>query len=1201
MYANSSHLNHTANIPYSLKHHHTPDLQLASDSSFSHISYLPPLYQYQIKNQTGEIIPNVQLTFNINVPLQRYLSDILNSQTFSSGYSLTSKEALPFHEPHSLKDGPSLTTTVKPAHTIKTGFGSNNKDGSSLEASSVKANSNSLSLSHSLRELPNAYWSQTTSKPTTYADTARAEIVGAPTTYSPLVSPHNKHLHNSHFTNRQQRHRLLMNQYFKQRFRPFSHRRPADIPPLSHGSVVRTRYLRSQRNKPTSASFQNINFGLMTTISPKHSIDTLSPDKVVTPKIPDFHLISTPPAPILQNGQDSLANYRRNYEKVVYPGKQGHPSTVVTTANNFNPFHYHSGTSSSLNNPPPIHKIHGYLPTSSPHYRGNSDNPYLLYHSTHKSNAQLSNTHKGQYNHHVYLNHGYPIEPYDSDSLTLSHPTTKYPLDSHNDHRKVNSHLTYKEETYHSTTVKPNYSTTTLPGVHHQLNDIHRRYQTTYHPSRPTIKFTTNDFPNNLLTTNSPETFPGKLYTSVMPHSPKYSVTKQPDDKDQITTYHPPHRYTFTNKPSLSLHINENLPKSVVNSHSPHVLTITPVTLLPDNFSAARYQEVISNDRQGSSTPTSYPRYLPIASKPSQYQSEIHTPDLQQPDRHSSTQALHAAHTAHGSDQLYLHNSYIDPRATIQPFYYKSSHEDPYKKRTVHHPELLDDHQRHTQIPLQHFEISESFVHFSTPKPIANFAPASQTGPINEPHHKVIYHGLEKYQASPPQIYHSDVTDNQYSIPKSTTSTYLQYESKATKEILGESDIIVPSNKNHVLHDIPLISNPSIVAVTPRADYGIQSPERIHTPHPSYPNDQPPNTQVTVTAEPVTKLHHQIPLSEHQDYHEYSLDFPVNKNIIAITPEPNMVLHTQAPNYYGHSATVSYIPSPTEMSIHHVHFSGDNFQALNSSSDIQTNQSHHDDSNSADLANGVISRSKQRKYHAQFHPHDHAGIPSQSSAFDEHLSHKLDIITNPQVITELGSQTESKDESNLPKVLEPNFTTSQQNSEGNFALISSPRAPSRRVQSSGRRVIKRRRSTTLSPLETNNGDRFGTTPVPKIEREVADAIHSLERTQNYYREERHPYTDSSLRQEIKIGRHKPIDSGMFSDSEASREKVSLLQYFPFRRPRKLYTTQSLAPRSMTSSSLDDLPDSYLQSLVDVGFGKKLNTNDKNLGAPTGKR
>ncbi|XP_064098085.1 uncharacterized protein LOC135209310 [Macrobrachium nipponense] len=1152
-----------------------------------------PIYSktYHMENQTGEIIPNVQLTLNINVPLQKYLSDILNPQILSSGYSLTTKEALPFHEPHSVKNGPLLTTTIKPIHTIKTGFGSINKDGSPLEASSAKKYSNSLSLSHSARELPNAHWPQTTSKPTTYADSARDEVVGVPTTHSPLVFPRHKHLHNSHFTNRQQRHRMLMSQYFKQRFRPFSHRRPSDIQQLLHGPVVRTRYLQSQRNKPTSASFQNINFGLMTTVSPKHSIDTLSPDKVVTPKIPDFHLVSTPPAPVSKNGQESLGNYRRNNEKVVYPGKQNHPSTVFTMTNNYNPFHYHSGTedaSSSLNSPPPIHKMHGYLPTSSPHFRGNGDNPYLLYHSIHKSNAQLSNTHKEQYNHHAYLNHGYPNEPYDSDSLTLSHPTTKYPFDSHSDHRKVNSHPPYKEETYHSTTARPNYSTTKQPDVHHQLN-IRHQYQTTYHPSRPTIKYTTNDLPNNLSTTSSPETFPEYFYTSVMPHSPKPSVTKQPDDKDQITTYHPPHRYTFTKKPSLSLHIDEHLSKSLVNNHNPNMLTITPVTLPSDNFSAARYQEVILNDRRDSSTPISHPRYLSTASKPSQYQSEIHTSQLQQSNRHSSTQALHAVHTIHGSDQQYLYNSYKDPRATIQPLYYQSTHEDPHQKHTVHHPEPLDNHQRHTQIPSQHSETSKSFAHFSTPKPIANFAPASQIRPVNEPHHKATYHELEKYQDSPPQIYFSDVTNNQYSTPKTTTSTYLQYESKVTKEILGESDIIVTPNKNRALHDIPLISNPSIVAVTPRAEYGIQSPERIHTPHPSYPTDQPPNTQITVTAEPAMELHHHIPLPKHQDYHEYSLDFPVNQNIIAITPDPSMLLHTPAPNYYGQSAAISYIPSPTEVSIHHVHFSGDNFQALNSSSYIQTNQSHHDDSISADHANGVISWSKQRKYHAQFNPYEHAGIPSQFSAFDDHLSHKLEIITNPQLITELGTQTESKDESNLPKVFEPTYATSQQNtsvgSEGNFALTSSPKASSRRVKGSGRRVIKRRRSTTSSPLEANNRERMGTT-LPKTEREIADAVDGLERTQNYYREERQSYTDSTLRQEIKIERHKPIGSGIFPDSEANREKVSLLQYFPFRRPRKLYTTQSLAPRSITSDSLDDLPDSYLQSLVDAGFGKK---------------
>ncbi|XP_068215515.1 uncharacterized protein [Palaemon carinicauda] len=1176
MYENSSYSNHTTVNPYKIKQkrsesyadHHTSESQLVSGSSFSHISYLPS-YQHEKNNLTGEMMPNVQLTFNINVPLQRYLNSLLNHETSLSGYSIAPQTALPFSESPSVGDSLSVTTTIKPIHVTNTNFGFNHAVGTPPKSSLAKPNLDSLNLSNPTKKLVNVHVPQTTLKPSSYTDSSRADIAGVPAVNNPLLFKHHKHRHATHPTNRQQRHRMLLNNYYRQRFRPFLHRRPVDKPSLFHGPVVRTRYLPPQRYKPFSGSFQNINFGHTSTAGPKLSIDTLFTDEILTPNIPAFHPSSTTRAPISNNGQDSF-QYQTDNERDVYPHKPIIPSTIVTT-NKLNPFHHNVETDDTYNynNPPPIRNIH-YRPTSSPHYRGNSDNPHLNK-SIQKSNWQLSSNLKEKQNQYVYSDHEYLNEHYDSDLPSLNYPTTKYPHGNSDNHRKVNSHLTYQGETYHSTTVKPNYSTTKRPDVHPQMNNIFKQSQGIYHPPRASIEFTTESLPHNLLTTSSPETYSGKPYTSAIPHNPQHLITNQPYDKDHITTYRPPHRFVFTSKPSISLHTTENVPtfKPHFNYPRPHTTpSVTSATLAPDTLSVTRYQKVISDIRHESSTPATHPRYsgsdneqnnqlltsqinygnIPknldypmnyaiAPNVPSQYQLEPQVPELYQSKRYPSTQTS-------------LHYSHDTTRSALDQIPYKDPHQI---HPPLHLAEPLNIHQGHTQPPFQHPEISGSFVHFTTPAPIGTFAPASDAKSVNEPHHKITFHSSEEYHDSPPHLYFSDIL-NHYNTPSIPLATPL-HDAKATAEKLGELSIPITQNNNPFLHDIPSMSNPSVVAVTPRANYGIQSPERIHTPPPSYPAHQPPSTHISITSE------HGIEVRPHATDSPY---IPDNRNIITLTQTPNFLIHTPVPNFFGHLSTPSYISSPTEMNIHHVHLSGNS-----------THAHIHDGSNYTAFTNGILSQ-------------------YSNDTYDDHLQHRLEISENPNVIKELNSNTKPTDES---VVLEPTFTVSQQNrtlsSQRNSALTPNSLTSLRVININGRRrVIKRRRSTTLSPLQLNNGERIGATSVPRIEKEPYGAIPGLESTPSYYKEEEQETSNPPLQQERRTGGQMPIGVGTLANSEGSKRNLALLHPFQLMRQKILFAKQSLAPRSVASSNIEDLPDSYLQSLVDVGFGKKISTQKR---------
>lgn len=136
------------------------------------------------------------------------------------------------------------------------------------------------------------------------------------------------------------------------------------------------------------------------------------------------------------------------------------------------------------------------------------------------------------------------------------------------------------------------------------------------------------------------------------------------------------------------------------------------------------------------------------------------------------------------------------------------------------------------------------------------------------------------------------------------------------------------------------------------------------------------------------------------------------------------------------------------------------------------------------------------------------------------------------------------------------------------------------------RTRQRRRSTTLEPKVLESPD-----AIPR--RRGSNVQHTNAATNvRANRRRKQPGRLAVRRQHLKgIG-----NSGKIHRPGSASER-SLIERFPFKQRRKLASTSSPAVRPPNVDTLEDLPDHYLQSLVDVGFGNKISVAERRVITP----
>ncbi|ROT62735.1 hypothetical protein C7M84_019403 [Penaeus vannamei] len=190
---------------------------------------------------------------------------------------------------------------------------------------------------------------------------------------------------------------------------PHHHRFPVDTlrePRHQRRRKFRFPMRRRRRNRFLASRFDRFR-------NPHLPADTLHP--TVQPKVPIIHL-TTEPVPHGGRSKYQLQDSEEDDYTVI------HVNTHHEEHNNHPPTHH---PVEPKHDTPPIHKIHGYLPSSSPHYKGNDNNPVL---KSHPVSHPSPHPYKGPDHPHplqqTHISHHLTVK-HDSPHKNYSAPTTK--------------------------------------------------------------------------------------------------------------------------------------------------------------------------------------------------------------------------------------------------------------------------------------------------------------------------------------------------------------------------------------------------------------------------------------------------------------------------------------------------------------------------------------------------------------------------------------------------------------------------------------------------------------------------------------------------------------------------------------------------------------------------------------------------------
>ncbi|KAK7072404.1 hypothetical protein SK128_013143 [Halocaridina rubra] len=653
-------------------------------------------YHLVRNSKTGEIMPQLQLTFNINVPI-RHLRKNFQRHHHGTESGNPSREVYPKSETIQIT-GPTITTTISP-YTLCLG----------------EDNCNNLA-----------------EKDTQVYHGRNADGEGSYSTPVPkgsgLIQHPSSGVGSQKHINRQSFHQSLssrnegnmlhniQNGYsslspMTRKIQGPSYKDLSHILPKPFRPVVRTRYLRRFTQRPRNLALHN--HGNLPLKQLQEVIDTLSPDKVITRK---FRMPVLPP-----RGNINFNNFPRNH------GHNSHLNdnlgvTTVPPAREHSFSTEHGGIhQNQIENdhkgPPPIHRFRGYLPASSPHFRGNSDIPSL-----HHSPQQSLN------NENVFaIQRNTPISqasPYRFKALT----STAKP---------VTDRLHQHHEPQHIITFHPSQSKEYLPYIatsRHGNKELNSNIN-------PSIANSQNPLGENIRPQSRLQEYNTNYGSNQLPgqrNSDHDLYNKNHQGADEF------HHYAGNSQGSETYSHNDQ----VADQLFPH--------------SSDKYNE---NYRENvkSSIPLSHSIY-----------SQINTPEVINSNRNAVTQIPNT--------------SYHPPDTTTWPVHYHTQH-----PHHFHHSVHIETSE-HPTTPV-------SFVHFRTPRPLTS-APV----PL-------------------PAIYRNAHTDDAY-LNNGKTHYDINFQDPLQNHFKVNSFQSPPA--------LPEVSDKSVVAVTPKSDYGIRPPNRITTERPSH-------------------------------------------------------------------------------------------------------------------------------------------------------------------------------------------------------------------------------------------------------------------------------------------------------------------------------------------------------------------------------
>ena len=1244
----------------------TPHMQLAS-SSLSQSTYLPT-FQYKLDDETGEYIPHVQLTFNINVPLQQHLTELLkNRGHISESVQNPKLTALPLSDDNiSIRKSEQLTTTI-PSHTyraksVNAKYNPPNAVVQSHDITSVRTSTDhpNLSLHHRQHFSAHSNPKQLPSKilPTTTSFTNANQPLKI--TQKPFADSHHEKQINSYTNFRNKRPFMFLHQRLRQRFSPALRRRPIDTLSSFHGPVVRTRYLRPLHHK-VGQSFQNIHFGHTPNRGTKEQIDTLSPDDRVKPKVPVLHAVTPLYSSSLQ--QEKNGN-------LPYTSPPGSPSIKPPFSGLYDLRHApaQSTVSSHHSYPSPIRKINGYLPTSSPHFRGNNDNPYFQERNTHHSHSSLHSQNQGPLIHYTKSFKNHHDQHYHLPTSVKPKYTTEIHQQGYKHHTTTTPYSNQQNGHYHlSTTAMPHSPTSQSFSDQYNSKSHHNSQNAqsyTSHYFKPIHSTTKNPQENSYASTAAPNNINDDLYYSTT-SNPNYPTSKYAHDDPVITTYHPPHRHFSNRKPYHPSSNDEHQHYKLSGNYQNPSITITTVhSGLSNNNSPERYHSETLHSKIKSSSPVSYSSLKGAKKLPPSYTmnnqaalgnlasthyyksgnldsviSNYHS--KAQPSEHNSFGTNSPSLTeAFRATSKPIQNNYSALKAVTKPANQYTLHTNPHQKLHHHHP-----HQ--SQHDTSNAGISASFVHFSTPKPGPSNEPVNHHTLHTNPHQKLHHHHPHQSQhdtsnagISASFVRFSTPKPGPSNVPFSDNNPQTDAIYDKTVHYIGElqdSNLSQDSegiyNKHHIfpgtvqystpindhekaieLHSnfpkspinqnkfhIPLVSNPSVVAVTPRSDYGIQSPYAVHTPIPL----QAESIAVSTTEVPVTEIPSQLHSPELK-YAYTGLPYSLSTNsIVTLTPKEHLGTYSPDKVYQVESHSPSYPMHPTEVSVQKISLSKDSSHPVQIHEPQKNIGKHSEHEKAIDISND--ERVKHEKLHEDkkdLHSHIYdSGI----SRFPDHLTKSYDeqpdFIEKSRTADEVSNNTGHKNYMHGSLSDESIHTTDQSFSYGNSKIVSitnsSLISTLRGQKASGRRRILKRRKivTTISPeVEVKDG-----IFLPYRKRGLAHSSQQLREVVRHNREKKQLAGDlvdveanPKSKKDLALNhRYRTRGQVTFSDgtnnNDRSRQKgISLLERFPFRSSRRKPSTAAApSPRSLPLEVLEELPDAYLQKLVDVGFGEKI--------------
>nr|XP_027233187.1 extensin-2-like [Penaeus vannamei] len=721
---------------------------------------------------------------------------------------------------------------------------------------------------------------------------------------------------------------------------PHHHRFPVDTlrePRHQRRRKFRFPMRRRRRNRFLASRFDRFR-------NPHLPADTLHP--TVQPKVPIIHL-TTEPVPHGGRSKYQLQDSEEDDYTVI------HVNTHHEEHNNHPPTHH---PVEPKHDTPPIHKIHGYLPSSSPHYKGNDNNPVLKSHpvshpSPHPYKGPdhphpLQQTH---ISHHLTVKHDSPHKNYsapttkyheDPHHITSYHPphtyTTKephetipehhltilsqhdhltsephhsvvskshYKADIHSVHSPVAPESDFKSVTYEPVTAAPNHPVT--PKTHHTPLSHTAHYRVTaksYYKSvtqTPTRQVTPTSYYKPA--THSPVTpkshFEPVTYSHHPPVTPKSHfepthIPSPPTTHSPVTPkshYEPATHSPVTSKSHFEpVTYSHHPPVTPVSYHEPvtpksHYEPATHSPITPkDHFEPVKYFDHPPITPVSHYEPVTYSPVAPV----SHYDPETHFPVTPKPHY---TPETYPSVTPKSHYEPVTHSTHppVTPKVQYEPVtpYYESEHhlpashpsylgnddnpfvliQDFHKSRQKEHAgySVPNEQPHHEDHLVHHYnekanlpsigEVHHPLPHFphTTNSPIVHY---HTTHPPSVPEHvtQIFPHESYLHEHPEPQLHH--LTEPS---PPSTPKTSTSFVHFTTPRPVSQLDLH-PITEDHPLPHLPPgicpgsyeVTLPPGVAVTPKSDYGLQDPTKIHSAVPAVSHSPPPAPYPVPTSKP---------------------------------------------------------------------------------------------------------------------------------------------------------------------------------------------------------------------------------------------------------------------------------------------------------------------------------------------------------------